>query len=149
MRVASTTTGTVLQLRERLGSSLAAEDIADEVYAVLDEVLVDLDQPAPSPPRRLDAVRCRLPYRLRRPRLVPAASIPDEDCARIAFQLRRVTPQVIARAEHRLGMSLPAEQTARLWRLHDMTPAPDERTGHLRRYAHTLLTLLELAGDDA
>ncbi|WP_254068880.1 hypothetical protein [Streptomyces sp. TM32] len=83
------------------------------------------------------------------PRQQPLKTEPlsEEDTARIATRFRRATYQLVQVVPHRVAM-YPTEELRRLLALRDERPAPSEELSYLRRYALTIVALLDLMGDD-
>lgn len=142
---------TLARLMNSLARSVATDEVDDDLLGALDEVL-DTNESLmpPAPPRRFGTLLSLLPYRPQRSQhvRVKAAPLSDGDEARIIFQLRRATYPAIARVKARVDPA-PVELISLLLALHEEKPARGDNVGYLRRYASTILTLLDLAGGHA
>ncbi|MFJ9795444.1 hypothetical protein [Streptomyces sp. NPDC101145] len=152
MLVASRDVSTMVWALTALRRSVAddAPDDEEVLLAAIDAVMDPCHAPAPpAAPSTAGSLLERLPYGLRRTRTVvlKAAPFSEDDVAWIVFQFRRATEPTINRATVR-GRPIPTQLIEQARALHDEMPAGDDAVGYLRRYAHTLLGLLDLVRGD-
>ncbi|MFE4534130.1 hypothetical protein ACFRKB_03540 [Streptomyces scopuliridis] len=141
---------TLRRLAFSLSRSLADEEISDDLFDTLEDVLGDRALPAPAGrARRTDdlLVRLGLPLPKRRHQGKATLLLPEE-AGRITNRFRRATSHLMQVVPHRVAM-YPAEELRLLIALSDERPDPDRAVAHLRRFAFAILAVLDLMGDDA
>ncbi|MGW3952904.1 hypothetical protein ACWEKM_18715 [Streptomyces sp. NPDC004752] len=130
----------------RLASSLAREGISDDLIDTIEEVLSIRPASAASHPK-LDGLLARLGLPLPRLQSPEAAPLTAEETARITDRFHRATRLLLQVVPHRVAV-YPTEEVWLLCTLRDEHPGHDGALSHLRRYALTIVSILDLMGDD-